>query len=585
MIKIISRILKLSGKYRGKLLFSFVAGFLDSAMPSISILFIFLSFNWYLTGTMTLRKIALVAILLVASVLLRFVFKLLEYVYQSGVGYEIVCDGRLALGGKLSHLSMGFFSDTDAGELSSVITGDPVFVETMAMAYVSKVTGALFSAVMVTLVLFLLDWRIGLAACIAYPAALAVNQAIQRIFTKHSKGRQEAHAATSSIMLEYLQGIYVIKAFRLAGKQRQRLEGILKRLEVISYDFEMKGMPWLALYFVLFNVFTSIILLLVAFFFFGGTMTLSIALVLVTMSFALYAPMEMLVVSSGILRLMNTCLDRMQVILDYPVMDEDGAAHTPPAFDVAFRDVHFSYGNLPVGSSAVLSGVSFHAPERTLTAIVGPSGSGKSTVLNLIARFWDVQKGQIEIGGADIRSMKCDSVMSCISAVFQKAYLFHDTIEANIRFGNANATHEQVVEAAKKAHCHEFIERMENGYATVIGEGGGTLSGGERQRVSIARALLKDTPIILLDEVTANIDPENERLIQQAINALVKEKTVFVVAHKLATIQNAHQILVLGGDGTIHEQGTHESLMAIGGMYMDLWRKSQKISHWTLAGN
>lgn len=580
MTKIIGRILKLSGKYKGKLLFSFVAGFLDSAMPSISILFIFLSFNWFLTGTLTPGKIALVAILLVASVLLRFLFKLLEYVYQSGVGYEIVCDGRLALGDKLSHLSMGFFSDTDAGELSSVINNDLVFVETMAMSYVSKVTGALFSALMVTLALFLLDWRIGLAACVAYPAAFFINRAIQRIFTKHSKGRQEAHAATSSIMLEYLQGIYVIKAFRLAGKQRQRLESVLKRLEVVSYDFEMKGMPWLALYFILFNVFTSIILVLVALFFFGGSMTLGIALVLVTMSFALYAPMEMLVVSSGILRLMNTCLDRMQAILDYPVMDEDGADTTPPAFDVAFRDVHFSYG-----SKAVLSGVSFHATERTLTAIVGPSGSGKSTVLNLIARFWDVQGGQIEMGGVDIRSMKCDSVMSCISAVFQKAYLFHDTIEANIRFGNPNATHEQVVAAAKKAHCHEFIERMENGYATVVGEGGGTLSGGERQRVAIARALLKDTPIILLDEVTANIDPENERLIQQAVNALVKEKTVFVVAHKLATIQNAHQILVLGGDGSIREQGTHKELMAAGGIYKDLWRKSQAISNWTLAEN
>lgn len=577
MLKIIDKILRLSGKYKGKLLFSFVMGFLESAVPALSIFFVFVSFNWVLSDSISTGNIVWLAAALGASVLLRFIFKLLEYVLQSGVGYEIVCDARLNLGHKLLHLSMGFYNGTDAGELSSVINNDLVFVEGMAMAYVSKVMGAIISSVLVTVALFVLDWRIALIALIAYPLAFFVNRFTQRILTKYSAHRQEAHAETSSVMLEYLQGIYVIKAFRLAGRQKERLQNVLKRLEIISYDFEMKGMPFMALYLVILNMFTMLILLGVAFLLLGGSIPLGTALVLVTMVFAFYAPMEILGAASGILRLMDECLNRTQAIMNFPVMDEDGRDITPPAFDVRFEDVCFSYGEKPV-----LTGITFHAPEKTLTAIVGPSGSGKSTLLNLIARFWDVGSGRIQIGGVDITTMKCDSVMQNISVIFQKAYLFHDTIEANISFGNPTATREQVVEAAKSAHCHEFIEKMDQGYESIVGEGGGTLSGGERQRIAIARALLKDTPIVLLDEATANIDPENEMLIQQAINALVREKTVFVVAHKLATIKNADQIIVLDGGGTICEMGTHEYLMARRGLYFDLWEKSQKISSWAI---
>ena len=251
MIKIINRILRLSGKYRGKLLLYFVMGFLESTMPAISILFVFVSFRWALSGKIETSNITLIAVLLVISVLLRFIFKLLEYTLQSGTGYEIVCDKRLNLGDKLQHLSMGFYSNTDAGELSSVINNDLVFVEGMAMAYISKVTGAMVSAVIIVVALFVLDWRIALAACIAYPLVLLVNKNIQHILAKYGEDRQNAHAETSSIMLEYLQGIYVIKAFRFAGKQKKRLEEVLKRLEVVSYYVEMKGMPFMALYFLI----------------------------------------------------------------------------------------------------------------------------------------------------------------------------------------------------------------------------------------------------------------------------------------------------------------------------------------------
>ena len=577
MIGIIGRILKLSYEHRGRLILSFVAGFLESSIPAFFVFLIFISFRLVLGGEFKISHIILISSLLAASIPLRFVFKLLEYTLQSGTGYEIMCEKRHQLGEKLLHLPMDFYNHTDVGELSSVINNDLVFVEGMAMTYVSKTIGAIVSTVIVMTALFVLDSRIATAALIAFPSALLVNETIQRIWIKCGKERQSTHAETSSVMLEYLQGIYVIKAFGFAGKQKQRLVDVLKRLEIVSYNFEMKGMPFIALYFIILNLFTMLILLLTAVFITDGTIPPETATVIVTMIFAIYTPMEILEVSSGILRLMNTCLDRMQNVMDSAVMDEDGQEIIPSTFDVRFSDVCFSYGDKPV-----LSDVSFHAPEKTLTAIVGPSGSGKSTILNLIARFWDVGSGSIEIGGFDVRNMKCDSVIRQISAVFQKAYLFHDTIHANIKFGNPDASHDQVIEAAKKSHCHEFIVQMENGYDSVVGEGGCTLSGGERQRITIARALLKDAPIVLLDEVTANIDPENERLIQQAVNALVQEKTVFVVAHKLAAVRNADQILVLGSDGTIQEKGRHQELIKQNGQYAKLWLKSEKVSRWTI---
>lgn len=577
MLRIIGRILKLSGKYKGKLIFSFFMSFLESAMASVSLFAVYIALGWVAEGTIRPAQIIRIAVLLFASMGLRYLFKLLEYVFQSGVGYEMISDKRLKLGEKLLHLSMGFYSDTDAGNISSILANDLVFVESMAMSFLSKVIGGIFSGIMITGFMFFIDWRVALIACVGYPAAWALNGHIQRIYVKHARMRQESHSETSSMMLEYLQGIFVIKAFRLAGKQESRLEDVLKRLEIVSFDFEMKVTPWMGLYLSCFHIGTALILGSVSLFYVGGSMSLSSAFLFVVMLFTFYAPMELTGLSSGFIRLMSACLDRMQNIMDYPVMDEECGGTRPDSFDVVFKNVHFSYGQ-----RKILNGISFTVPENTLTAIVGPSGSGKTTMLNLIARFWDVQEGSIEIGGVNIQEMKCDKVMEHISVVFQKAYLFHDTILNNIRFGNPSATREQVIEAAKKAHCHEFIVKMKNGYDTEIGEAGGTLSGGERQRVTIARALLKDTPIVLLDEVTANIDPENEMLIQQAINALVREKTVFAVAHKLGTIQNAQQILVLGGDGSICEMGRHNDLMKKGGLYTDLWKKSQKISSWAI---
>lgn len=577
MLDIIRRILRLSGKTKSKLLLSFAVGFLESVMPSLSLLFMFFSFRWYLAGDIRMKRIIWVALFLLCSLVLRFIFKLLEYRLQSGAGYEMVCNQRLALGEKLLHLPMSFYHDTDAGELSSVVNDDLVFVEGMAMSFLSKIISAMISIVLLMLTLLILDFRIALLALLAYPFAILVHHQTQQIYQRKSKERQTAHAATSSVMLEYLHGIYVVKAFRITGIQKKRLEGVLKNLEMTSYDFEMDGMPYMTLYFVIFNLFTAVILFAVAFFFSDGSLPLEKTLLLVIIAFSVYAPMETLGMTSGILRLMNECIHRMETVLETPDMDKQGESITPAAFDIKFRNVSFSYGE-----KQVLTGIDFYAPEKTLTAIVGPSGSGKSTLLSLIARFHDAKSGTVEIGGVDVRRMRSDVVLRNISFIFQKVYLFHNTIEANLRFGNPNAAFADIREAAKKAHCHEFIEKMANGYQTVIGEGGVTLSGGERQRIAIARALLKDAPIILLDEATVNIDPENELLIQEAIDALIREKTVFVVAHKLSPIKNAQQIIVLNQDGRVQETGTHEALIREGGAYRRLWDLQARTNAWNI---
>ncbi len=577
MLRTVERIMGLSGKYRGKLIFSFIAGFLENAMASVAMLSIYIALRWSVTDALTKKHILWIALALAASLILRFVFKLLEYRFQSGVGYEIVCDKRLSLGEKLRHLSMGFYSETDAGNISSVVGSDLTFVEGFAMSFLSKTVGAVTSALLLMAFMFTIDWRIALVACAGYPAVWAIHMQIQKFYKKHAMLRQEAHAQTSGVMLEYLQGLFVIRAFNMSERQGSRLKDVLRNLETVSFDFEMKAMPLAVLYLCCFHICTVMILCASAHLFLNVLITLPMALFFVTMVFTFYAPMELLGMISGIIRLMNACMDRMQAMMDAPVMDEAGEDVPLARFDVEFRDVSFSYGDKPV-----LNHISFYAPANSMTAIVGVSGSGKSTMLNLIARFWDVSGGSISIGGVDVREMTCDCVMQYISAVFQRAYLFHDTIFNNIQFGNPMATREEVMDAAKKARCHDFISGLPKGYDTVVGEAGATLSGGERQRISIARALLKNAPIVLLDEVTANIDPENEMLIQQAISALVENKTIFIVAHKLATIQNADQILVLNERGQICESGNHEKLMASGGHYSTLWKKSQKVSSWSI---
>ena len=310
----------------------------------------------------------------------------------------------------------------------------------------------------------------------------------------------------------------------------------------------------------------------------GGDLSFANLAVILIASFTIFNPIEVMGQMTTMIRTMDAALDRVERIKQAKKIDENGRDIPLDSFDIGFEHVSFAYEN----GNPILKDVSFSIPQGSMTAIVGPSGGGKTTITRLIARFWDVQEGSITIGGHDVKEFTCDSLLKNMSMVFQNVYLFHDTIENNIKFGCQDATHEQVVEAAKKACCHDFISALPQGYDTVIGEGGSTLSGGEKQRISIARAMLKDAPIILLDEATASVDPENEVHLQQAISALVKNKTLIVIAHRLSTIRDADQILVVD-NGKIVEKGVHAELIQQKGIYQKFWNIRQKARNWKLA--
>ena len=337
--------------------------------------------------------------------------------------------------------------------------------------------------------------------------------------------------------------------------------------------------PWMAIRQLVIRVFAVLILIASLVFYRDGSMTLPMCILMLIVSFMIYQELEGAGNMSDNLQMLGASMDKADEIDKTPVMDIDGKDLMAKDGEVVFDDVSFAYSE---DARKILDHVSITIPAKTTTAVVGPSGGGKTTMCSLIARFWDVNGGKITIGGTDVKDYKLDSLMKHISMVFQDVYLFQDTIENNIKFGKPDATHEEVVQAAKAACCHEFIEALPDGYETVLGEGGGTLSGGEKQRISIARAILKDAPIIILDEATASVDPENEDLLQAAIDALTHDKTIIMIAHRLKTVRHADQILVLN-NGHIVQKGTHEELASEDGLYREFLHAREKAASWKLA--
>ncbi len=388
--------------------------------------------------------------------------------------------------------------------------------------------------------------------------------------------RQAAQAGLVSAVLEYIQGMAVVKAFHMVQSSSRRVHEAFEESRRANFKMEKTLIPVVAVYDFLFKVASCLILVVAPLFALQGSMTAPVLFMLLIASFTIFSSIESMGGVTVQVRMMDASLDRIEAIKDVEVIDENGSDVKLARYDIELKHVVFSYGK-----RQVIRDVSLTIPQGTMTAIVGPSGSGKTTLCNLIARFWDVQQGEVLVGGVNVKEMTCDSLLRNISMVFQKVYLFHDTILNNIRFGKPDATREQVEEAAKRACCHDFILQLPQGYDTIIGEGGSSLSGGERQRISIARAILKNAPIVILDEATASIDPENEREIQLAIEELTQGKTKIVIAHRLATIQNADQILVVDS-GRVVERGTHDELMRKTGIYQHFWNIRQKSAGWKL---
>ena len=392
------------------------------------------------------------------------------------------------------------------------------------------------------IVILIFDWRIGLIALAGILVYLAVVSAMEKKSAAIADDTQKSQTTLIEAVLENIQGMSVVKSFNLTGKGDQKLQDALEYNRRSNLQVENVMTPYTAAQEAVLQIASVAMMLAAVAFWIGGTITLANALMVLVVSFLVFSQVKLFGMGVSMLRLAGAAIDRTLETEQMPQMDENGKTVAPKTHDIVFDHVSFSYEEKPI-----LRDISVTLPNQTTTAIVGPSGSGKTTFCNLIARFWDVDSGSVKIGGTDVRDYTLESLMDQISMVFQNVYLFADTIENNIKFGCPNATHAQVMEAAKKACCDDFIEALPDGYNTVIGEGGASLSGGEKQRISIARAMLKDAPIIILDEATANVDPENEDRLQKAIEALTRNKTILMIAHRLKTVRSADQILVLDG--------------------------------------
>ena len=579
MLKIIRRVLRLSGNLSKRIWGSFICGFLESMFGLLPIAAVFLVLIELQNGQpITGQTWGIVIGLIAGGLILRMIFKYLVYRLQSTAGFEFVARERIALGDRLRNVPMGFFHDNSVGDITATVTTDLNFLENYSMHILDKVTTGVLSMIVMAGCILAFDWRIGLifvaGILLSFPIYSHMQKKGKALSAKRQKIQSEAVAAT----LEYVQGISVVKSFNMCDKNLSDIEDAYESNAAASYGVERVFTPLNVTYSMVFRISACMIMLCAGILAVGGDLSFANLAVILIASFTIFNPIEVMGQMTTMIRTMDAALDRVERIKQAKKIDENGRDIPLDSFDIGFEHVSFAYEN----GNPILKDVRFSIPQGSMTAIVGPSGGGKTTITRLIARFWDVQEGSITIGGHDVKEFTCDSLLKNMSMVFQNVYLFHDTIENNIKFGCPDATHEQVVEAAKKACCHDFISALPQGYDTVIGEGGSTLSGGEKQRISIARAMLKDAPIILLDEATASVDPENEVHLQQAISALVKNKTLIVIAHRLSTIRDADQILVVD-NGKIVEKGVHAELIQQKGIYQKFWNIRQKARNWKLA--
>ena len=577
MLSIVKRVLKLAGEHAARIKIAFVINFLEGIFAKVPILLVLYILLKMVENTVTITDAWIAGVAVLASVILRAGAKRLADGLQSGTGYEIFARERMKMGDRLKRFPMGYFSEGNIGNITAVITSDLEFIEGFSMKTLSVVVNGYLNTIIGITFLTILDYRLGLISIVTIILAVLALKNLEKVMEYHSGRRQETQSRLISAVLEYIKGMTVIKSFNMVGERAEKINRQFKESRDTAIDFEKKVIPPILRFKNSFIFGTGLTILVASYLALQQTLDLSLLLIIIIFIFELYLPFKALGDVSAQVRIMEAGLDRYEAIKNVEIIDEGGQDIGLARFDIEFKDVSFAYEQ-----EEVLRNMSFKVPECSMTALVGKSGCGKTTVANLLARFWDVQKGEVLVGGVNVKEMTCDSLLKNISMVFQKVYLFNDTILNNLKFGKPEASMEEVIAAAKKARCHDFIMELKDGYETMVEEGGTSLSGGEKQRISIARAILKDAPIILLDEATASVDPDNEEQIQLAISELVKDKTLVVIAHKLSTIKNADQILVID-QGQISQQGTHRELIEEKGLYHDFWQRRVKARSWKIS--
>lgn len=566
MLKILHRIVCMTGKYSSRIRASYLTSFIKGIMMKAPLIFSFFAISLFMKGQMNEKICLYLGIGLVICIAVEAVFEHITNVLQSATGYEVFADMRMRLGDHLRKLPMGYFTEGNMGKISTVLCTDMVFIEECCMGVLSELVTFMISQGLMTLMMFVMDIRLGVAACVVIIAFFIVGNCMMKTTLAHSKTKQEGSESLTEEVLAFAEGIGIIKSFNMLGEKSKSLSAEFDKSCRESIDFEKSYGPWARALYLTYGIGTSFMLAVAGLLYAKGEMASDNMVGMVLFLFDLFISIESYYGQITRLTVTAASLDRIEEVFEAEELHD--FADIALSKDAGGNDSLVEYSDVSFGYTGknVLNHISFTMKKGEMTALVGPSGGGKSTIASLLARFWDIKDGTIKVDGKDIKNVSLGSLMDKISMVFQRVYLFKDTIYNNIIIGRPDATREEVIEAAKKARCYDLIMSFPEGFDTVIGEGGASLSGGEKQRLSIARCILKDSPIVILDEATASVDADNERAIQEAISELCKNKTLLVIAHRLKTIKDADQILVIS-DGKIIERGNHEKLIEKDGVY------------------
>ncbi len=577
MMTLFQKIYRLADDYHKEIILSLVLKFVDSFLALTPIYAAMWFFYGYASGTLGANAPFIALAILLSGVFVRIFVHYYIDKHEYSMVYATFAKERIKIADHLRNINMGFFTDDNIGRVTTVLTNGITFIEEQSIASISNTLTSLVSTVVVGIMLFVMYPAIGLV----YTALCILVFVILHFYTKKAKHfAQEYNQATeysASGVIEYVKNISVIKAFHLIGKHKRSDDAFANqhRVDIMG---EIMNIKYLVVVLVLTALGAVSVLFYAIYSYLAGGVALAVMVTIAIFSLHSFHAIEVIALKIAMLEICSDNLHTMEQLQQEKPLPSP-RDEKPTQYDISFQNVSFGYED---GTQNVLNDISFHLKQNTMNALVGLSGSGKSTLVNLIPRFFDITQGEILIGDVNIKDMSSETLYECISMVFQNVYLFKDTIYNNIAFGNESATKEEVIAACKKARCYDFIMALPEQFDTPVGEAGLSLSGGERQRISIARAILKDAPIILLDEATASVDPDNESEIQEAINALVQDKTILIIAHKLSCVKNADTILVLK-DGKLAEQGNHETLLAQGGLYESLWAKRVSSKSWKIA--
>ena len=570
---------KLIGKSKKELYFPIFLMCIDS-LGSMALYFVlYLTVLDLFFGTLTMNKIGIYTLVCLLGVIYRIIVYRKSYLLCFERAFNVTGQFRIKLADHFRKLSLGYFNQNSTGYLINTMTNDMGSFEGVLSHALSFLMKTVTLCGLIVVGTFFINWKLALAECVVLLLAVPLLRWGNRLVEKRGTKKRTMTARMVSTVMEYIKGIKIFKAHNMTSTHFERLLESLEKVRKISVQIECQMAPPTAIYSILVNFLMPLVLLGGSYLLLGGQIPNESFIAFLIMSMAISGLLISFEHYYIMLKDLKLAADNLEKAMSHAPLPYQDDSFTLEQYDVAFQKVCFSYDN----GEEVLHHISFTAPEGSVTALIGPSGSGKSTVANLIARFWDVSSGVITIGGRDIRELEPDRLLQSISAVFQENTLLSDTILNNIRVGKPDATMEEVIVAAKAACCHDFISKLPDGYNTVLAEGGASLSGGEKQRIAIARAILKNAPILLLDESTASLDADNEERINRALDHLMEGKTVFVIAHRLNTIQNADQIILLN-NGNIEEMGTHLELLKKRGHYYSMIQEQEKAKAWIAKG-